>query len=80
MALQALRRSWSHEEASTFMNKRSFLLTRRRFESGDEVAKEMGLDPKVLKATFDKYNEGARTKQDPFGKKVRLFVFLRGVI
>jgi flavocytochrome c len=41
----------------------------KRFESGEEVAKEMGLDPKVLKATFDKYNEGARTKQDPFGKR-----------
>lgn len=42
----------------------------KRFESGNDVAKEMGLDPKVLEATFKKYNEGARSKKDPFGKKV----------
>jgi hypothetical protein len=44
----------------------------KRFESGDAVAKEMGISPAVLKKTFDDYNTSARTKQDPFGKKVRL--------
>lgn len=44
-----------------------------RFESGEAVAKEMGISPQELKATFDKYNEGARMKKDPFGKKVRSF-------
>ncbi|GJJ05989.1 hypothetical protein Clacol_000176 [Clathrus columnatus] len=41
----------------------------RRFESGKDLAKEMGIKPEVLKATFDKYNQGARAKNDPFGKK-----------
>ncbi|KAF8578684.1 Flavocytochrome c [Ramaria rubella] len=41
----------------------------RRFESGDALAKEMGIKPATLKATFDKYNEGAKAKKDPFGKK-----------
>ncbi|KAG8757115.1 hypothetical protein FRC14_002377 [Serendipita sp. 396] len=41
----------------------------KRFESGAAVAKEMGLDPQVLEATFKKYNEGAKSKNDPFGKK-----------
>jgi hypothetical protein len=34
------------------------------------VAKEMGIPPSVLKQTFDKYNQGAKNKNDPFGKKV----------
>lgn len=42
----------------------------KRFDSGDAVAKEMGISPSVLKATFEKYNEGAKSKKDPFGKKV----------
>ena len=41
----------------------------RRFESGEALAKEMGIKPEVLKKTFDDYNEVARTKKDPFGKK-----------
>ena len=41
----------------------------KRFESGEALAKEMGIKPEVLKKTFDDYNEVARTKQDPFGKK-----------
>jgi hypothetical protein len=41
----------------------------KRFESGEALAKEMGLKPEVLKATFDKYNAGAKAKKDPFGKK-----------
>ena len=42
----------------------------KRFESGEALAKEMGLDPKVLNKTFEDYNTSVRTKQDPFGKKV----------
>ncbi|KAI0076153.1 Flavocytochrome c [Panus rudis PR-1116 ss-1] len=41
----------------------------KRFESGYELAKEMGLKPEVLKKTFDDYNNVVRTKKDPFGKK-----------
>ncbi|KAG9090267.1 hypothetical protein FS749_000692 [Ceratobasidium sp. UAMH 11750] len=41
----------------------------KRIESGDALAKEMGLKPEVIKATFDKYNAGANAKKDPFGKK-----------
>ncbi|KZP14766.1 Flavocytochrome c [Athelia psychrophila] len=41
----------------------------KRFESGAALAKEMGLDPKVLAETFSKYNDSVRTKNDPFGKK-----------
>jgi hypothetical protein len=44
----------------------------KRFESGTALAKEMGLDPKVLAKTFENYNTSVRTKKDPFGKKVRL--------
>jgi succinate dehydrogenase/fumarate reductase flavoprotein subunit len=41
----------------------------KKFDSGDALAKEMGLDPKVLTKTFDDYNTSVRTKKDPFGKK-----------
>ena len=41
----------------------------KRFESGEDLAKEMGLKPEVLKKTFEAYNTSATTKQDPFGKK-----------
>jgi succinate dehydrogenase/fumarate reductase flavoprotein subunit len=41
----------------------------KRIESGEALAKEMGLKPEVIKATFDKYNAGAKAKKDPFGKK-----------
>ena len=43
----------------------------KRYESGEALAKDMGLSPEVLKKTFDDYNTAARTKNDPFGKKVR---------
>lgn len=44
----------------------------KRFENGQELAKEFGLDPAVLKKTFDDYNAiGGDPKKDPFGKKVR---------
>lgn len=42
----------------------------KRFESGEALAKEMGLKPEVLKKTFDVYNAGVNAKKDPFGKKV----------
>ena len=42
-----------------------------RFDSAEAVAKEMGISPDVLKKTFDSYNQGAKNKTDPFGKKVR---------
>jgi len=42
----------------------------RHFKSGADLAKEMGIDVKVLKKTFDDYNEYASgKKKDPFGKK-----------
>jgi flavocytochrome c len=41
----------------------------KRFDSGEALAKEMGIKPEVLKKTFDDYNTSARTKKDPFGKK-----------
>lgn len=42
----------------------------KRFETGDALAKEMGLKPEVLKKTIADYNEVLRTKKDPWGKKV----------
>ena len=41
----------------------------KRFSSGAEVAKEMGIPASKLADTFAKYNEAARTKNCPFGKK-----------
>ncbi|KAM6502184.1 fumarate reductase [Amanita muscaria] len=41
----------------------------KRFENGDELAKEFGLPPAVLKKTFENYNQSVRTKKDPFGKQ-----------
>ncbi|KAL0956211.1 hypothetical protein HGRIS_002368 [Hohenbuehelia grisea] len=41
----------------------------KRFESGEALAKEMGLKPEVLKKTFEDYNVSVRTQKDPFGKK-----------
>jgi len=46
------------------------------FESGVALAKEMGLKPEVLQKTFDSYNLSAKSKKDPFGKKVRIFPIL----
>ena len=43
----------------------------KRYDSGEALAKDMGLSPQVLKKTFDDYNTSVRTKKDPFGKKVR---------
>ncbi|TFK25567.1 fumarate reductase [Coprinopsis marcescibilis] len=41
----------------------------KRFDSGEALAKEFGVDPAVLKKTFDDYNQSVRTQKDPFGKK-----------
>ncbi|TFK53907.1 Flavocytochrome c [Heliocybe sulcata] len=41
----------------------------KRFESGEALAKEMGISTQALKKTFDDYNVAVRTKKDPFGKK-----------
>lgn len=42
----------------------------KRFESGEALAKEMGISPQYLQQTFGKYNGGVKAKMDPFGKKV----------
>lgn len=39
------------------------------YESGRDLAKEMGVDAAVLKRTFDAYNRSAEQKSDEFGKK-----------
>lgn len=42
----------------------------KKFESGEALAKEMGISPEKLKSTFDDYNQIATgKKKDPFGKK-----------
>ena len=40
----------------------------KKFNSGAEVAREMGISPSKLQETFDKYNQHAQTKSCPFGK------------
>jgi len=42
----------------------------KRFDSGEALAKDIGISPSALKKTFDEYNTSARTKKDPYGKKV----------
>ena len=41
----------------------------QRVEGGDNLAKLFGVSPRRIKDTFEKYNECARTKKCPFGKK-----------
>lgn len=41
----------------------------KRCNSGDELAKEFGVSPAVIKKTFEQYNQSVRTQKDPFGKK-----------
>lgn len=42
----------------------------KRFESGAELAKDMGISEDKLKSVFDDYNQiAAGKKEDPFGKK-----------
>jgi flavocytochrome c len=40
----------------------------KHFNSGAELANEMGITVEALKASFDTYNEAAKTGNDPFGK------------
>lgn len=39
------------------------------YKNGTEMAKDMGIDPKVLEQTYKDYNKFAETKSDPWGKK-----------
>ncbi|KAF5345272.1 hypothetical protein D9758_008488 [Tetrapyrgos nigripes] len=41
----------------------------KRFDSGEALAKEMGIPAAKLRKTFEDYNQSVRTKKDPFGKK-----------
>jgi hypothetical protein len=42
----------------------------KKFDSGEALAKEMGISPKKLEATFSDYTAiAAGKKKDPFGKK-----------
>lgn len=42
----------------------------KRFESGADLAKDMGISEDKLKSTFDEYNQiAAGKKSDPWGKK-----------
>jgi len=41
----------------------------KKFGSGADLAKEMGIPPSQLEASFKNYNEIAASKKDPFGKK-----------
>lgn len=42
----------------------------KRFEHGDDLAKEIGCSPETLSQTFEKYNKIANGEEkDPFGKK-----------
>merc|ERR1712000_166891 len=41
----------------------------KHFKHGDELAKDIGISPAVLKKTFDDYNQIAAKGNDPFGKK-----------
>jgi flavocytochrome c len=40
----------------------------KHFASGHDLAKEMGIPAEQLKASFDTYNEAARTGKDAYGK------------
>jgi len=41
----------------------------KRYTNGADLAKDMGITPKVLEETFNAYNEGAKQNKDVFGKK-----------
>jgi flavocytochrome c len=41
----------------------------KKYSSGADLAKDMGISVQVLDETFTKYNEGAKNNSDPFGKK-----------
>eukprot|EP01114_Cavostelium_apophysatum_P006008 TRINITY_DN171_c0_g1_i1.p1 TRINITY_DN171_c0_g1~~TRINITY_DN171_c0_g1_i1.p1 ORF type:complete len:666 (-),score=165.26 TRINITY_DN171_c0_g1_i1:706-2703(-) len=41
----------------------------KKFNSGEALAKEMGISVQALEQTFSSYNNFAKNKNDPFGKK-----------
>ena len=41
----------------------------KRYESGDALAKDMGIPASQLRKTFEEYSAQAKAKKDPFGKK-----------
>lgn len=41
----------------------------KHFNSGDELAREIGVSPSVLRKTFEEYNEASRTGKDKYGLK-----------
>lgn len=41
----------------------------KNFKHGNELAKEMNIDPKVLEKTFKDYTDIANKKNDPYGKE-----------
>jgi succinate dehydrogenase/fumarate reductase flavoprotein subunit len=41
----------------------------KRFESGAELAKELGVSVQVIEDTFNKYNQAAEKKTDEYGKR-----------
>jgi len=41
----------------------------KKYESGADLAKDMGISPKKLKETLEKYNQGAEAKSDQFTKR-----------
>ena len=45
--------------------------TLKEHDSIDQLAKEYGMDPQVLKATIDSYNVGVANGNDEFGKPLR---------
>jgi hypothetical protein len=48
----------------------------KHYLSAAEMAKDTGMPLKNIEATFSSYNEIAKTKKDPFGKKVLLLEIL----
>jgi hypothetical protein len=51
----------------------------RKFNSGEELAKEIGCGAEAVKKTFDEHNKYAKNPgSDPFGKKVGLGVLCIG--
>jgi len=45
----------------------------KKFSHGNDVAKEMGIKPSALKASFDKYNEYFKNDSDPYGKPASFY-------
>jgi len=45
----------------------------KKVEHGNDLAKEMGISPQALKATFEKYNEYFKNDSDPYGKPATFY-------